>query len=288
MLLLLTKVEKTDNTVVYVIAGIMILAVLIAFVRLLKTGFSLFRTEQVKSGVVNYSDEKEATVRLHLSAFSYFRKLSQKAKDEFIQRTLNFLETHTVYGEEDFSPGLPAKIHVAAAATQLTFGLQDFFFAHFDTVILYPGIFRIHPEAPLMKGATAPNGVIRISLKDFNAGYDNPSDKLNVGLHEFGHALFMEFLKSANDDETTDEAMKRDLYHYIEESDRMLAEGKHKDLFLRDYAFTNQHEFFAVSVEHFFEASNEFKEKLPELYTTLKNLLRQDPTNESDYGIVRN
>jgi Mlc titration factor MtfA (ptsG expression regulator) len=289
MLLILAKIEKTGNPVIYFFATILIGALVIAFIRLLKTGFSLFRDEQVKSGFVNYSNEKETAVRLHLGAFSYFRKLSSKGKTAFVQRTLNFLETHEVYGEDDFSPGLPAKIHVAAAATQLTFGLRDFAFTHFDTVILYPGIFRIHPEGPLMKGAATPNGEIRISLKDFDAGYDNPSDKLNVGLHEFGHGLFMEFLKSANDDENADEGMKRNLYNYIEESDRMLNEGKHKDLFLRDYAFTNRHEFFAVSVEHFFEAPKEFKEKLPKLYSTLMNLLQQDPAGEQqDYGIWRN
>lgn len=236
---------------------------------------------------MTYSHEEHSAVSFQLSNFSYFRKLTQKGKDEFIRRILNFMRSHTMEGQGDFDPGLPEKIHVSAAATQLTFGLKDFFFSHFETVILYPTTFRMRPEGPLMKGAATPNGVIRISLKDFDAGYANPTDKLNVGLHEFGHGLFMEFLKRANDDHGN-QILKDNLYRYIEESDRMLDEGKHNDLFLRDYAFTNRHEFFAVSIEHFFEVPKEFKENLPKLYDTLKILLKQDPASElPDYGIVR-
>ncbi|CAN5913020.1 hypothetical protein BH11BAC7_BH11BAC7_23000 [soil metagenome] len=281
------KIEKTDNPLVYVVAAIMILAVVIAFIRLLKAGFSLFRTELVKSGDVTYSTDKEITVKLQLATFSYFRKLSPQGKNEFVKRILNFLETHTIEGEVDFSPGLAAKIHVGAAATQLTFGLEDFVFTHFETVILYPGIFRLREGGPLMKGATSPNGVINISIRDFDLGYANPSDKLNLGLHEFGHALFMEFLKAVNEDENDE--LKNRVYSYIITSDKILHAGKQKDTFLRDYAFTNRHEFFAVSVEHFFEAPKEFKEKLPELYVLIKDLLQQDPASDKmDYGIVRN
>lgn len=141
-----------------------------------------------------------------------------------------------------------------------------------------------------MKGAATPNGVIRISLKDFDAGYDNPTDKLNVGLHEFGHGLFMEFLKRANAaEEGVDEILKRNLFNYIEIADDILNEGKHNDNFLRDYAFTNRHEFFAVSMEHFFEVPKEFREKIPVLYNALKDLLKQDVAGDvADYGIVRN
>lgn len=47
--------------------------------------------------------------------------------------------------------------------------------------------------------------------------------------------------------------------------------------FLRSYASTNQQEFFAVCVEHFFEASKSFRENLPQLYSHLCILLNQDP-----------
>ena len=46
--------------------------------------------------------------------------------------------------------------------------------------------------------------------------------------------------------------------------------------FLRDYAKSNIHEFWAVCVEHFFEAPVQFKEQLPELYIAMCNVLNQD------------
>ncbi len=231
--------------------------------------------------------ESTSAVIFHLNDFIYFRKLTAARKAEFAQRVINFLESHDIEGTGEFEPSLNAKIHVAAAATQLTFGLEDFTFSYFETIILFPGIFRLQEGGPLMKGATTPNGIIRISIKDFDQGFANPSDKLNVGLHELGHALFMEFLKEANTGE--EEMTEQDIYPYLQESDKMLRKGKFADNFLRDYAFTNRHEFFAVSVEHFFEAPLEFKEKLPELFSVLKNLLKQDLTSTlPDYGINRN
>lgn len=253
----------------------------------LRTGVKAVHEQQVKTGGMEYGSEAKFAINYQLSDFSYYRKLTQTRKEEFAQRIINFMETHSIEGENNFNPNLPAKIHVAAAATQLTFGLADFAFTHFETVILYPGIFRMSEGGPLMKGATTTDGVIRISILDFKDGYANPTDKLNVGLHEFAHALFMEFLKKVNAEE--DEELKNKIYPYLQQSDKILDAGKLKDTFLRDYAFTNRHEFFAVSVEHFFEAPNEFREKLPELYGLLKNLLQQDTASERmDYGIVRN
>ena len=48
--------------------------------------------------------------------------------------------------------------------------------------------------------------------------------------------------------------------------------------FLRKYALTNKEEFFAVAVENFFERPAAFKTALPELYSILAKLLKQDPT----------
>lgn len=270
----------------FIIAAVLLLLLLRMLFNIFKDGYLIARSEMVKTGKVFYSSEAESAVRMQLGDFSYFRKLTPQRKTEFIHRVLNFIETHAIDGVGEFEPDLYAKIHVAAAATQLTLGLEDFSFTHFETILLYPGIFKMNEEGPLMKGATTPNGVIRISFKDFKEGYANPTDKLNVGLHELGHALFMEFLKMANAED--DIRLKGAILPYLEEADKILDSGKHHNNFLRDYAFTNRHEFFAVSVEHFFEAPKEFQEQLPVLYNVVRNLLKQDPAGDkSDYGIVR-
>lgn len=47
--------------------------------------------------------------------------------------------------------------------------------------------------------------------------------------------------------------------------------------FFRDYAATNDHEFFAVAVENFFERPQAFFEHHPRMYGLLATLLNQDP-----------
>ncbi|MGZ5134018.1 MAG: zinc-dependent peptidase, partial [Flavitalea sp.] len=46
---------------------------------------------------------------------------------------------------------------------------------------------------------------------------------------------------------------------------------------LGDYAGTNYHEFWAVSVEIFFENPIRFRHELPDLYAAISKLLKQDP-----------
>jgi Mlc titration factor MtfA (ptsG expression regulator) len=46
---------------------------------------------------------------------------------------------------------------------------------------------------------------------------------------------------------------------------------------LGEYAATNYHEFWAVSVEVFFENSVRLRHDLPDLYEAMAKLLRQDP-----------
>lgn len=276
-----------ESPVGFFIAMTILFGLGVMLVRIFRDGSKIIKTAHVKTGTVNYSNEAERAVDYQLRTFGYYRKLTIRGRQEFVQRVLNFIHSHTIEGKGDFEPGLPDKIDVAAAATQLTFGMPDFMFSHFETVILYPEIFKIHPDAPLMKGAAHPNGVIHISMKDFDAGYADPSDKLNVGLHEYAHALFMELHKHCKEED--DDILKGNFYRYLQESDKVLNEGKHSDYFLRDYAFTNRHEFFAVGIEHFFEAPKEFKEKVPQVYDAFKNLLGQDLAGVfPDYGIVRN
>jgi Mlc titration factor MtfA (ptsG expression regulator) len=50
----------------------------------------------------------------------------------------------------------------------------------------------------------------------------------------------------------------------------------------REYASTNQKEFFAVAVEYYFERPLAFRAELPELYAVLCRMLHQDPAGEMD------
>lgn len=47
--------------------------------------------------------------------------------------------------------------------------------------------------------------------------------------------------------------------------------------FFRDYAATNDHEFFAVAVENFFERPHEFHNHHPKLFGLMEEMLNQRP-----------
>ena len=61
---------------------------------------------------------------------------------------------------------------------------------------------------------------------------------------------------------------------YFRETKVFNEKGEH---YLRAYAFTNEYEFFAVSIEHFFEDPKGMKAAHPDLYDCLKKLINQDP-----------
>ena len=56
-----------------------------------------------------------------------------------------------------------------------------------------------------------------------------------------------------------------------------LPNGYGAESYLRGYAFTNLQEFWAVSVEAFFDNPAGLKQSLPQLYGTLCDILNQDP-----------
>src|SRR3954467_14245633 len=113
---------------IYLLIFVAVLVLVARFYAVVKEGFGLIKESVYKSGKVSYSAEVTNDVAIYLLSFSYYLKLSAIKKEEFIRRTLNFLNTKNISGEDNFEPSYEAKVHVAAAATQLTFGLVDFTF----------------------------------------------------------------------------------------------------------------------------------------------------------------
>jgi Mlc titration factor MtfA (ptsG expression regulator) len=102
-------------------------------------------------------------------------------------------------------------------------------------------------------------------------------------MHEMAHALELNAFKSNHTSMAF--AVKYDQWRACskEEFERIKNE---EDSFLRSYAGSSEQEFFAVCIENFFEAPDEFSQQLPEIYSCLSVLLNQDPRNpELDYRL---
>jgi len=161
---------------------------------------------------------------------------------------------------------------ISSAAIKITFGLSDFRLALFHTIIIYSDEFYSKVSQAQVKGETNAAGVIVFSWKDLIFGVSIPNDSINLGYHEFAHALFLENLM--NPYENSFKKYYREWLVFITNYDK-LKEVKRRHIF-RDYAAVNEAEFFAVALENFFEKPDNFKKELPYLYEYMTKILNQD------------
>lgn len=211
----------------------------------------------------------------------YYKNLSSNGKAKFINRLKYFISTKKFIGKEGLHITKEIMILISASGVQLTFGLEKFAIAHFHTIFVYPSIFYSKLLRRDLKGAAFGGRVISLSWKDFQKGYEIPDDRYNLGLHEMAHALKIDVLKGYDFDSRF--AFYLDEWLDAGEKELSVMQRGTKS-FLRAYGGKNEHEFFAVCVEHFFEAPETFNQKLPEIFQHLCVLLNQNPLNKmKDY-----
>jgi Mlc titration factor MtfA (ptsG expression regulator) len=236
------------------------------------------------------SEDKDITLsykglqQFYASYFAYYNSLSATYRDVFVQRCLKFITSKTIEGADGFVPDNRVKALIAASAVQLTLGLETWTLDYFETILLYPGDFQDTPGGPMYKGDTNLRGYVRLSWKSFLRGYSISDDKLNLGLHEFSHALRFNAIKGNNQDYFVE--------HYFDswlasayEAFNDIREGQ-KTIF-RKYGGSNINEFISVCIEHFFESPHEIKEAYPLLFYSTAALLNQLPEQEGTQIDVR-
>lgn len=205
----------------------------------------------------------------------FYNNLSEVNKRYFEHRVVNFIANHKFVGREGVEVTNKMKILIAVSAVKITFGYRNYLLSRVDTIIIYPKDYLSNITENQHKGEVNPrHKVIVFSWKDFKEGIKIENDNLNLGLHEFAHAMQFSFLKETNSSATRFKERFQNLLLFLtdkNEQKKLIDSG-----YLREYAFENQYEFFAVMVEHFFETPNEFQEKLPEIYERLKHVLNID------------
>jgi Mlc titration factor MtfA (ptsG expression regulator) len=206
-----------------------------------------------------------------------YSKISRKQRMEFIWRAKYFLNT-TEIDFREFTNNDPVTFNrirnlIASVAAQMTFSLPDRCFDIYSRIIIYPDYFYSRAGKNYHKGETNPGaGVIVFSLRGITEGFELPFDGVNLIFHEFAHALHLEH--KGMDYNIFDEDVFEEVEKYTQHTFHSTLKP---DFFLRDYALTNAAEFFAVSVESFFERPDEFKKRLPKFYSIMTRLFRLDP-----------
>jgi MtfA peptidase len=204
----------------------------------------------------------------------YYASLSATQKKRFLHRVKQFMGSKQFHFhamvEEEYMPVL-----ISGAAVQLTFGLRNYLMDYFDVIHVLRREYILNIDEETYYGHVSKNG-IHVSWNHFLGGYTDYADSVNLGLHEMAHAL--QYDTALGYEDTHDRNFKERLNDFSEEGRpvfRAMRQGASH--LLGDYAATNFDEFWAVSVETFFENPQEFKEKLPNLYREMSELLNQDP-----------
>ncbi|HET6994480.1 MAG TPA: zinc-dependent peptidase, partial [Chitinophagaceae bacterium] len=183
------------------------------------------------------------------SLFSYFNDLPHDSQLKFVSRVYQFKASKKFHfvGLEDSED---ASILVSASAIQVTFGLKNYMMSYFKDIYILSDAYQIDSEEELYIGHVAPEGIY-LSFKHFLYGYSNKNDNINVAVHEMAHALlYNNFFAQYG----TDSNFRLNYEKFSSSTGPILANViTNRRSYLRSYAFSNLHEFWAVSVEAFFE-----------------------------------
>lgn len=214
--------------------------------------------------------ELEAFLEINIP---YFRNLTEKKQEVFSRRVRHFIRSKTFETREGLELTDEMMQIIASSAIKLTFGLRRYLLDSFDKIIIFPDHFYSGFLRSEVKGETIGLGYILFSWKDFRAGDEITNDKVNLGIHEFTHALSYEA-----EDDNVDNYFCTHYNEFIEFTVQEEIQHKLKDKnIIRDYGFSNEHEFFSVITEVFFENPQDLNEKSPDLYRRLAIMYNQDP-----------
>jgi hypothetical protein len=166
---------------------------------------------------------------------------------------------------------------------QLTLGLDTWNLSYFDRILVYPSDYQSPSTGQFHKGETNMGGFMCFSWKAFEEGNAILHDKINLGLHEFSHALRFNGVKGDATDYFFEHYFARWLACAYSEFKR-LKDNIPGSIF-RKYGSVNIEEFFSVTIETFFETPMEFKAALPALYLQTSILLNQTFSEDGSVSI---
>jgi Mlc titration factor MtfA (ptsG expression regulator) len=211
-----------------------------------------------------------AIVAQHLK---YYNRLCNADQHKFLFRTYLFKKAKKFhYIEVEESAEMP--ILISATAVQLTFGLERYLFNFFRDIYVLKDDYHYGFYSRPFEGHVDHSGIY-LSWDKFIKGVKGYTPNCNMGLHEMGHALaYVNFVSQTEEDKHFKKEWKnfsqvaRPIFESMRQGVRNL---------LDEYAATNYQEFWAVSVEVFFENPVRMRHDMPELYAAMSTLLRQDP-----------
>ena len=202
----------------------------------------------------------------------FYQKLSKEQQMLFEKRLAIFLDIYTFIGRKGYVITSETKVCIGSVYIMMTLGMREYLTKVFDKIIVYPCEFFSKAHQRNHKGEfNFSCRALVFSWKDFIAGFSIEDDNVNLGVHEFMHALSFHGKVSKDYSAHLFDAMYNDILAYV-----MKPAIVHKirlENYFRAYAFTNSYEFMAVMMENFFESPIEFKKRFPRLFAKVVRML---------------
>ena len=222
---------------------------------------------------VDLNFKEEELVSVLSKHLPYFIKLSFANRQKFLQRLKKFIsqKSFEIHDESGFKE-MP--ILISASAIQISFGLEEYLLSHFSHIHIFPEEFvGTYPTLRLLEGNVSGNS-INLSWKHFLKGFQFPDDGQSVGLHEMAHAYYYQNFETS---EQVNKNFVSTFNDFNNCSNKALEQEKQygNDLY-SDYGLTNLQEFWAESIELFFEKPTDLKINYPELFAVIEEILNQN------------
>lgn len=265
--------EVTVFILVFGTLGLSVLLFLLIFKFIIENSFLFFFKRPIYVHfypIKRKLDSRE--VFILQSRVHFYQKLDPRRKRFFEHRVATFLKKYPLIPKENLVLTTEMQILIAATAVKLTFGMRHYLFSVFNKIIIYPDIYYSNINEEWHKGEFNPRmKAVVFSWKHFLEGFDHSNDNINLGLHEFAHALHFHGLKGKDASAIIFAEFYNDIMHYLKQKQNR--EQLINSNYFRIYGFTNQFEFIAVILEHFFETPEEFKHEFPALYEKVRRMI---------------
>ncbi len=206
--------------------------------------------------------------RILSKSSTFYAALSKKDKVQFERRVQYFINAKLFTASEGYVATEEMKVLIAAASTQITFGLTARSNSNFNHIHISVG-----PQENQQLNQSMRNS-IQIYWKDFVEGFATPDDGKNEGLKAIAIALIRD-------------------YHLQDKGYKLFSEKKYRQWeqaaneeqadFMGGIFFNfntdnkKRNDYFAHSIVYFFELPQAMKIKYPKNYKSLCVLLNQKP-----------
>lgn len=217
--------------------------------------------------------------RILINKFSFYNSLKSKEQRYFEHRVACFIKSKNFVGRKGFEITDEVLVLISATAIMLTFGFRDYLIDLITNIIIYPKEFYSKANDEYHKGEFNPQlETIVFSWEHFEKGYDTTNDNINLGIHEFAHAIHLNSLQGGNISSTIFNDGYEELIKILSNNETLRKNLIDSEYF-RDYAYTNQYEFVASIMESFFETPVQFKQQFPNVYNKTKQMLNFNYAN---------